>query len=375
MAAPRTRYARSGDVHLAYQVIGDGACDVVLVLDWASHLEALWEQGFVQEFVFALTRFARVLWFDMRGIGLSDHVAEDAVAPEEWMEDVGAVMDAAGSERATLLVHGHAAQMALLYAATHPERVDSLVLLNGFARLARADDYPPGMPDDVRQSVLDGIEEHWGSGAMATLLAPSLVSRTGVREWYGRVERYAAGPGTALAKMRAIFDLDVRKVLPLVAAPTLVVQNRGDLFVRAGHGRYLTEHIPGARLLERDSPDHWPLPDPDLLGAIEEFVTGSRSADEDEDRFLATVLFGDVADSTERVSELGDRRWRALLDRFEENVRRALDAHRASSRTPPGTACSRRSTGWRERSAAPGRSVTRCARTASTSAAGSTRAR
>jgi pimeloyl-ACP methyl ester carboxylesterase len=375
VAAPRTRYARSGDVHLAYQVIGDGACDVVLVLDWASHLEALWEQGFVQEFVFFLTRFARVLWFDMRGIGLSDHVAEDAVAPEEWMEDVGAVMDAAGSERATLLVHGHAAQMALLYAATHPERVDSLVLLNGFARLARADDYPPGMPDDVRQSVLDGIEEHWGSGAMATLLAPSLVSRTGVREWYGRVERYAAGPGTALAKMRAIFDLDVRKVLPLVAAPTLVVQNRGDLFVRAGHGRYLTEHIPGARLLERDSPDHWPLPDPDLLGAIEEFVTGSRSADEDEDRFLATVLFGDVADSTERVSELGDRRWRALLDRFEENVRRALDAHRASSRTPPGTACSRRSTGWRERSAAPGRSVTRCARTASTSAAGSTRAR
>jgi class 3 adenylate cyclase len=328
VATPRTRYARSGDVHLAYQVIGDGPRDIVLVLDWASHLEAVWEQGFVQEFISSLTRFARVLWFDMRGIGLSDRVAEEAVAAEEWMEDVGAVMDAADSERATLLAHGHAAQMALLFAATHPERVDSLVLVNGFARLSRADDYPVGMPAEVQQSVLDGIEEHWGTGAMAMLLGPSIASRPGVRDWYGRVERYAAGPGTALAKMRAILELDVREVLPLVAAPTLVVQNRGDMLVRAGHGTYLAEHVPGARLLVRDSADHWPLPDADLLGAIEEFVTGSRSADEDADRFLATVLFVDVAGSTERVSEIGDRRWRALLDRFDENVQRALDAHR-----------------------------------------------
>lgn len=164
MATPRTQYARSGDVHLAYQVIGDGPRDIVLVLDWASHLEAVWEQGFIQEFISSLTRFARVLWFDMRGIGLSDRVAEEAVAAEEWMEDVGAVMDAAGSERATLLAHGHAAQMALLFAATHPERVDSLVLVNGFARLSRADDYPVGMPPEIQRSVLDGIEEHWGTG-------------------------------------------------------------------------------------------------------------------------------------------------------------------------------------------------------------------
>jgi class 3 adenylate cyclase/alpha-beta hydrolase superfamily lysophospholipase len=328
VATPRTRYARSGDVHLAYQVFGDGPRDVVLVLDWASHLEALWEQGFVQEFVYALTRFARVIWFDMRGIGLSDRVADESVAPEEWMEDVGAVMDAAGSERATIFAHGHAAQMALLFAATHPDRLESLVLVNGFARLSRADDYPAGMPEAIRESVLAGIEEHWGTGAMATLLGPSIAARPGVRDWYGRVERNAAGPGTALAKMRAILELDVRQVLPLVTAPTLVVQNVGDTLVRAGHGRYLAEHIPGAQKLERDSADHWPLPDPDLIGAIEEFVTGSRSADEGADRVLATVLFVDVAGSTERVSELGDRRWRALLDRFEEHVQRALNAHR-----------------------------------------------
>src|SRR5437764_344272 len=222
MATPRTRYARSGDVHLAYQVIGDGPRDIVLVLDWASHLEAVWEQGFVQEFISSLTRFARVLWFDMRGIGLSDRVAEETVAAEDWMEDVGAVMDAAGSERATILAHGHAAQMALLFAATHPDRLESLVLLHGFARLSRAGAYP------------------------------------------------------------------------------------------------------------------WPLPDPDLLGAIEEFVTGSRSADEDADRVLATVLFVDVAGSTERVSELGDRRWKALLERFEETVQQALDAHRGELKNRAG---------------------------------------
>jgi class 3 adenylate cyclase len=184
------------------------------------------------------------------------------------------------------------------------------------------------MPANARASILGTIEAQWGTGSLATVLAPSIASRPGVQEWYGKVERYAASPGTALAKMRAILELDVRNVLPLVAVPTLVVQNRDDRFVHADHGRYLAQHIEGARLLERDSADHWPLPDPDLLGAIEEFVTGSRSDEEDLDRFLATVLFVDVAGSTERVSELGDRRWGALLNRFEATVQRELLAHR-----------------------------------------------
>ena len=139
MPAPRTLYAKSGDVHLAYQAIGEGPRDVVLVLDWASHLEAVWEQPFVQEFITSLNRYARVLWFDMRGVGLSDRVVEDAVAPEEWMDDVCAVMDAAGSKQATLIAHGHGVQMALMSAATHPDRVASLVLINGFARFSHHD--------------------------------------------------------------------------------------------------------------------------------------------------------------------------------------------------------------------------------------------
>jgi class 3 adenylate cyclase/predicted alpha/beta hydrolase len=328
MPAPRTLYAKSGDVHLAYQAIGEGKRDIVLVLDWASHLEAVWEQPFVQEFITSLNRYARVLWFDMRGVGLSDRVAEDAVAPEDWMEDVRAVMDSAGSKEATLVAHGHGTQMALMSAATHPDRVASLVLINGFARFSRANDYPGGIPPAAADTLLEGIVQTWGTGVTAAYLGPSVASDPGVQEWYGRVERFAATPGTALAKMRAILSLDVRRVLPLVRAPTLVVQNRDDAFVRAAHGRYLAEHLPNARLLERDSADHWPLPDPDLLGAIEEFVTGSRRQELETERFLTTVLFVDVAGSTERVSAIGDHRWRELLDSFDETVKRTLLTHR-----------------------------------------------
>ena len=325
-AAPSTRYARSGDVHLAYQVIGDGPRDVVLSLDWATHLEVLWEQPFVQELVFAFARFARVLWFDMRGVGLSDRVAESA--PEDWMDDVAAVMDAAGSERASLVAHGHAGQMALLAAATHPDRIESLVLLNAFARFSRSDDYPPGIPPDAAATLLDGVAQTWGSGALAAMLGPSVAANPGITDWYGRLERFAASPGTAIGKMRAIFELDVRDVLPLVTAPTLLIQNAGDMYVRPGHARYLAEHIAGARLLERDSADHWPIPEPDLIVPIQEFITGTRVEEPEVDRVLTTVLFLDVVGSTERVSELGDRRWQAVLDQFVATVERELRSHR-----------------------------------------------
>jgi class 3 adenylate cyclase len=184
------------------------------------------------------------------------------------------------------------------------------------------------MPPEVRDSVLETIASNWGTGRLAAVLAPSVASQPGIGDWYGRVERNAASPGTALGKMRAISELDVRHVLPSVTAPTLVVHNRDNAFIRVGHGRYLAEHVEGARLLERDSPDHWPIGDADLIGAIEEFVVGSRSDDSDVDRFLATVLFLDVAGSTARVAEIGDRSWDTLLGRFETTVERALRAHR-----------------------------------------------
>lgn len=327
MTAPRTLYARSGDVHLAYQVIGEGDRDVVLSLDWASQLEVLWEQPFVRELLSSLARFSRVLWFDMRGVGLSDRL-EASAAPEDWMDDVAAVMDAAGSEHASLIAHGHAAQMALMDAATHPDRIDSLVLVNGFARFSRANDYPAGIPEEAARAALDQLSDTWGKGTMAAALGPSVASNPGMTEWYGRLERFSASPGGALARMRAILELDVRRVLPLVTTPTLVIQNTGDVYVRAGHGRYLAEHIPGAMLLERDRPDHWPVPELDLMAAIEEFITGSRLVESEADRFLTTVLFVDIVGSTERLTELGDRRWRTVLDQFVATVQQELQAYR-----------------------------------------------
>jgi class 3 adenylate cyclase len=325
--APRTLYARNGDIHLAYQVIGEGRRDVVLSLDWASHLEVLWEQPFVQELLSSLARFSRVLWFDMRGVGLSDR-HDAAAAAEDWIDDVAAVMDAAGSERASVIAHGHAAQMALMAAATHPDHIESLVLVNGFARFSRTDDYPAGIPADAARAALNQLTETWGKGTMAAALGPSVASNPGMTEWYGRLERFSASPGSALARMRAILELDVRRVLPLVTTPTLVIQNTGDVYVRAGHGRYLAEHIEGAVLLERERPDHWPVPEPDLMAAIEEFITGSPVEEPEVDRFLTTVLFVDVVGSTERVSELGDRRWRTVLDQFVTTVEQELLTHR-----------------------------------------------
>ena len=324
MPLAQTQYVRSGDADIAFQVIGEeGSRDIVLCLDWGTHLEAVADQPEISDFVRALVRFARVLFFDMRGVGMSTSVAE-GVPIESWMDDLVAVMDAAASQRATLLAHGQASQMAVMAAATHPERVTSLVLVNGFARFSRAEDYPAGMPPNVLEAYLDNVETQWGKGTLASFLGPSVWERPGVVEWWGRLERYAASPRLARARAEGMMDVDVRQLLPLVDVPTLVVHSRANEYVRVGHGKFLAEHIPDATLLERDSADHWPLAEPDLVGAIEQFVTGERSPMADTDRVLASVLFMDVVGSTERASELGDQSWRLALDLFERKVREGL---------------------------------------------------
>lgn len=324
MALAKTQYARSGDADIAYQVVGGGDRDMVMVFDWASHLEAVAELPDFEEFLRSLAEFARVIWFDMRGIGMSDSVDGGVMPMESWVDDLLSVMDATGSSTATLVVQGQATQMAVMAAATHPDRVTSLVVINGFARLARGDDYPAGIPEHLHEAVADQVEQNWGTGSLVTLFGPSRAGRPGFEEWWGRVERFGATPRLARARMESVLQLDVRNVLPLVSVPTLVIHNRDNAYVRVGHGRYLAEHIPGARLLERDSADHYPLPDPDLLGAIEEFVTGTRAGPRSEERVLATVLLVDVVGSTQLASDRGDRSWTAALERFEEAARAAL---------------------------------------------------
>jgi class 3 adenylate cyclase len=327
VALAKTQYVRSGDADIAYQVIGDGPHDIVLAFDFASHLEELTELPQMAELIGGLARFARVLLFDMRGVGMSGGVSSASAALESWMDDVVAVMEAAGSRRATFVAQGQAALMAMMTAAAYPDRVASLVLINAWARFARADDYPVGLPTEAHASILRVLEERWGTGADLDIVAPSLVDRPGAREWWGRVERYSAPPSVARARMQATLELDVRGFLPLIRVPTVVVHSRDNALVRIGHGRYLAENILGAKLVELDSADHALTFDRDQVGLIEEVVTGTRTDAAVVDRVLATVLFADIVGSTQFASNEGDDRWRAALGHVEHVAADAIGVY------------------------------------------------
>ena len=280
---PRTEYARpQRPYRAAYQVFGEGRHNLVLVLDWASHLEALWEQPLLEEFLVSLARFARVVWFDMRGVGMSDPVPGGAAAPEDWVDDVTAVMDAVGFERATLIAQGHAVQLALMAAATHPERIESLVLLNGFARLARDDDYPAGMPERAHEAAARGSSDV-GDGALAAAACAVGCRPAGDRRMVGtrRTLRGNAPDGAGKAG-----DLRARPSQrpPSRRAPTLVVQAgttpTSDLATVGISPTTSPPRARGARQCRSLAASR-----PELLGAIEEFVTGSRRDVEDADRF------------------------------------------------------------------------------------------
>jgi class 3 adenylate cyclase len=325
---PRIRYTE-GELQIAYQVVGAGDLDLVFAFDWASNAEMIWQHPSVERFLRRLASFSRLILFDTRGMGLSDPVV-DPPPLEEWMDDVRSVMDAVGSERAALVGHGHGGQLGILFAAAHPERTHALVTINSFARLARADDYPPGMPESVQRTVFDQIQEGWGSGMSLTVLAPDLGQDEQAIRWWASLERASGSPRRAARKQQLVLETDVRHVLPAIAVPTLVVQTAGNRYIVSGHGRYLAEHIRGARYIELPGNGHWPWSSPDAdvsMDAIEEFLTGTRSSLGTE-RVLATVAFTDIVGSTELAAELGDRRWRELLETHDSVARREVESAR-----------------------------------------------
>ncbi len=327
---PETRYARSGDVNIAYQVVGEGPPDLVYVLGWVSHVELLWEEPASARFLERLASFSRLVLFDKRGTGLSDRVAEAELPTlEQRMDDVRAVMDAAGVERAALLGLSEGGPMCLLFAATYPERTAALVLMGAYARRLRADDYPFGAAPESYDTFLDEIRDHWGGPVGLEVRAPSLAGDAAFASWWANYLRMSASPGAALALTRMNRDIDVRHVLPTIGVPTLVLHRVGDRSLPVEGSRYLAERIPGARLVEFPGDDHLPwLGDQDvILDEIEEFLTGVRRGPE-PDRVLATVLFTDVVGSTARAAELGDRSWRELLARHHALVRRELERWR-----------------------------------------------
>jgi class 3 adenylate cyclase/esterase/lipase len=322
------RYAKSGDLHIAYAVEGDGPIDLVWIPPWVSQVEYLWAEPSLERVMARLTQFARVITFDRRGSGLSDPLF-GAPTLEDQMDDVLAVMDAAGSERAAIAGTLEGGPMAALFAATFPERTTALVLYATFARATWAPDYDWAWPAEQRAEHMEEWLEHWGEGMIAGSVAPSQMSDPAFREWAGRLERLAASPSTIRRIFELIGSFDVRDVLPSIRVPTLVMHRTQDDFLKVEHSRYIASKIPGARYVELEGVDNmFSLGDSEgLLGEIEEFLTGTRP-DREPDRMLATVMFTDIVDSTRKAAEMGDRGWRFLLERHDALFREALARHR-----------------------------------------------
>ncbi len=323
---PETKYALSGDVHIAFQVIGNGPFDLVYVPGFVSHLELEWEDPGYAHFRNRLASFARLIIFDKRGTGMSDRVPNEALPTlEQRMDDVRAVMDAAGTQRAALFGVSEGSGMSLLFAATYPERTSALVLYGSFARRLWAPDYPWGPTVEEREKWHQEIERGWGQIREEMQTDPQLANDERMQSRYARSEPMSASPGAALALAKMNAQIDVRDILPTIHVPTLLLHRIGDPDAPIGGARYMVDHIPGAKLIEFPGTAHRLLGQEadKVLDQAEEFLTGARPAPE-SDRILATVLFTDIVGSTEKAAELGDHRWRELLNDHHALVRKEL---------------------------------------------------
>jgi pimeloyl-ACP methyl ester carboxylesterase len=325
---PDTRYAHSGGVNIAFQVLGEGPRDLVFVPGWVSNIEVYWEEPALARFLTRLGSFSRLILFDKRGTGLSDRVT-DMPTLEVRMDDVRAVMDSVGTDRAALFGTSEGGPMCALFSATYPERTSSLIMHGSYPRRTRTDDYAWGPTEEEHRAFIDQMRRDWGGPVGLDARAPSMAGDVHFRQWWARLLRLSASPAavTALTTMNA--EIDVRHILPAIRAPTLILHSVRDSAIDFGASRYMAERIPGARLVPLPGPDHlvW-LSDADIvLGEVEEFLTGVRHGAE-PDRVLATVLFTDIVSATEKAASLGDRRWHDLLDSHHGLVRRELTRFR-----------------------------------------------
>src|SRR5688572_17604360 len=311
-----TRYAKSGQLNIAYQLFGAGSVNMVLIPGWASHVENIWTLPQFADFADKLAQFASVVILDRRGTGMSDPVV-DPPTLEERMDDVRAVMDAVCWDRAAIFGVSEGGPMAMLFAATFPDRVPALILYGTFARFARAEDYPFGYPAESYRKWLAPLESTWGTGALSRHFAPSKADDPIVMRNLARLERMAMSPGTALKLFTLQTQADVRHVLPAIRVPTLILHRDGDQPVRVTHGRYLAERIPGAKYVELSGRDHLiTMGDMhSVLSEVREFLTGERAVP-DVDRVLTTILFSDIADSTTVAAKLSDHAWKQLLVQY-----------------------------------------------------------
>lgn len=328
MQSPETCYAKTSDgVHLAYQVLGEGPIDLVYLSSWDLAIDFHWDEPSQLKFFGELASFGRLILFDKRGTGASDTVSLEAMPTlESWIDDVLAVMDEVHCERAVIIATTMTGPLGVLFAATRPDRTSALVLHNTFARMRYAPDYECGNIDEALEETIEGAEAGWGTGDIwGSFYAPSIAGDERMRRWWNRCSRLSLSPASGLAFTRMMFDSDVRHVLPTIQMPTLVVT--GSVPRRVARARYLADNIPDAKLIEVPSADNLPWLNRSLASDIEEFVTGARRPAH-SDRVLATVLFTDFVGSTPKLAEVGDEKWRQLLDEHDTIVARELDLHR-----------------------------------------------
>ena len=331
MDVPATRYAQSGDLSIAYQEFGEGPRDIVFVPGFISHCDLSWETPLLRGIAERLGSFARVITVDTRGTGLSDRTLGFGTA-ENRMDDIRAVMDTAGFERSAIIGISEGGPLAVLFAATYPERVTELVLWDTWARVLAAPDYPIGADPSIAQGTVDAICDEWGSGRGLRAVVQRLPEDAETNALLARYERSAATPTGVREVQQRNIEIDVRSALPAVSAPTLVMHRRRDPVIAARFGRYLADHIEGATFVEL--PGDWHTNgsvggEDDALDVVEEFLTGTRQARRSEpDRVLKTVLFTDIVDSTARAAAEGDKRWRELLDAHDTAIRRELSRFR-----------------------------------------------
>jgi class 3 adenylate cyclase len=327
MEIPETRYAKSGDVHIAYQQFGTGTIDLVFVPGWASHIDLAWEGEAPSRFLERLGKFARVVWFDKRGTGLSDRVGDLPIL-EVRADDVRAVMDAVGLERAVIFGISEGGSMSALFAAAYPERTNALILFGAFACRVRTEEYPWAPTAEEREAWIRSLESGRSGDDEVAHLAPSRAKDPAFVSWFRRYGRASVSPSAAVALARMNTGIDIRGILPAIHVPTLVLQRTGDLDVSPGNGRYLGQAIPGAKLVELPGNDHLVFTgdiEP-VLGEIEEFLTGHPSHGS-VDRFLTTILFTDLVGSTEAANAMGDHAWAELLSRHHYAVRADLQRY------------------------------------------------
>jgi len=333
---PETKYAKSGDVNIAYQVIGDGSLDLIYVMGWISNIELFWEEPSMSHFLNYLSSFSRLILFDKRGTGLSDKVSQLPTL-EQRMDDVRAVMDAVGSRKAALFGVSEGGPMCALFAATYPERTSALIMYGSYAARLWSADYPWAPTAEQRQAFYDILKQGWGGVTDLDSLAPSMMNDTRFRQWWAAYLRRSASPADALTLAQMNTHIDIRNILPAIHTPTLIIHRTGDMDSSVEGSRYMSRKIPGALFVEIPGIDHlpWVGNSDKLLNEIELFLTGELHKPQPE-RILATLLFTDIVGSTELATSLGDTQWHYLLDRHYEIVRKELIRYRGQEITTTG---------------------------------------